>query len=63
MLRWKDFMSEIKEAEGKADSRLRVFVKLFTLVGKMLRDIRLNQIKLMEKLEVPKIESKNKDSE
>jgi len=52
MLRYKDFETEIKKMQDKAkDGKLTLgdVVKGIELIGKFARDIRSNQVRLMEK--------------
>ena len=57
MLRYKDFELEVETLNKKVKDgsiSLGDLVKGFELVGKFLRDVRSNQIRMMEKLGVAK---------
>ena len=55
MLRYKDFESEVKKMQDKAKAdklTLDDVVKGIELLGKFLRDVRSNQVRVMDKLGV-----------
>lgn len=64
MLRWKDFKAEVAEVQKKGDkATIADVVKLVDLVGKMARDIRGNQIRIMKAQNIPLSEPKGKGGE